>query len=162
MDARAIEILEQFAQEVVPELQTQARSFGPSIRYGIGGNALVIDGHPHIGVLMYGRGPTTSGASKGDPTLYENILSWINRHGITPKNDDPERPMTSETLAFMISRSIHRHGTRLYQEIKRGGQPKDIFGVVLTEDRISNLLKTIADDMQTRITSDLLTNLTAL
>lgn len=152
------EILEQFARDVVPQLQAIAGSFGESIRYGVGGNALVIDGHPHINVLNYGRGPTTLGASKGDPSLKEQILSWINRHNITPRNDDPERPMSSESLAAVITRSIHRNGTRLYQEIKRGAQPKDVFGVVLTEDRINALLSQLSENYQILITSEILKN----
>lgn len=158
MDTRDAEILEQFARAVVPELQNVTGSFGPSIRYGVGGNALVIDGHPHIGVLMYGRGPTTQGAAKGDPSLYDQILSWINRHNIQPRNDDPERPMTSESLAHAITRSIHRNGTRLYQEIKRGAQPKDIFGQVITEERITNLLSMLSENYEQILISDLLRN----
>ena len=159
MDERDREILEQFARQVVPELQAISTSFGPTIRYGIGGTGLLIDGHPHIGVLMYGRGPTTSAAVRGNPPLHELILDWINRKNIRPKNEDPNKPMSSESLAFLITRSIHRNGTRLYQEIKRGAAPRDVFGVVLTKDRIDNLLKLLSDNYEQRIISDLLKNL---
>lgn len=156
MDTRDAEILRQFAETVVSELQAVVGSFAPSVRYGIGGNALVIDGHPHIGVLNYGRGPTRSGAQSSGKPLRELILEWINRHSIQPRNDDPERPMSKETLAFIISRSIHRNGTRLYQEIKRGAKPRDVFGNILTQDRIDNLLSLLSGEYEQRVVNDLM------
>lgn len=149
------EILEQFARQVVPELQAVSGSFGPSIGYHFGGKALVIDAHPHIGVLMYGRGPTKQGASKGDPSLQESILAWINRHNIQPR-DNGTKPITKEALSFMIAKSIHENGTRLYQEIKRGAKPKDPFGNIITEERIEAVLNLLSTSYEQRITSELL------
>jgi hypothetical protein len=155
MTNRDEEILDQWARDVLPQLQSLSKSFGPSIRYGIGNDALLIDGHPQIGVLVYGRGPTTFGASRGEPPLRERILDWIQSKGIQPRSDN-ETPMSQESLAFLITRSIHRNGTRLYQEIKRGAQPRDIFGDIITEDRVNNLLKLLSDEYEQKIVSDVL------
>lgn len=156
MDTRDEEILEQWARDVLPQLQNISESFGPSIRYGIGSDALLIDGHPHIGVLMYGRGPTTSGATAANPPLKELILDWVKRKNIVPRNDNPDKPMSQESLAFLITQSIHRNGTRLYQEIKRGASPRDVFGNVITKERVDNLLKLLSDEYESRIISDIM------
>lgn len=159
MDARDEEILDQWARDVLPQLQNISQSFGPSIRYGIGSDALLIDGHPHIGVLMYGRGPTTSGVTAANPPLKELILEWVKRKNIMPRENTHGTPMSQESLAFLITQSIHRNGTRLYQEIKRGASPRDVFGEVITKDRLDNLLKLLSDEYEARIVSDLLKNL---
>lgn len=156
MDERDREILEQFARQVVPELQNVSGSFGSSIRYGVGGTGMLIDGHPHIGVLMYGRGPTTQGARRGNPPLSELILDWVRRKNIQPRNDNPDKPMSQESLAYLITQSIHRNGTRLYQEIKRGAAPRDIYGNILSEDRVNNLLLQLSDNYEARLYSDIL------
>lgn len=151
------EILEQFGRDVVPELKLVSGSFGPSIGYHIGQSALVIDGHPHIGVLMYGRGPTGQGARRSEPSLQEAIMAWIKRHNIQPQERNGKK-ITQETLSFLITRSIHENGTRLYQEIKRGGKPRDPFGAIIAEARIENLLTLLSDSYEQRLTTDILLN----
>ncbi len=153
-------ILEQFALAVIPELQSVTGSFGPSIRAEVGYSGLTIDGHPHLGVLMYGRGPTRSGAGRSEPSLEESILAWINRHNIQPKPSDNGKQITVEKLAFLIARSIHKYGTKLYQEIQRGGQPRDPFGAIITESRIDAMLSQITDVYEIRLTSDMVRALT--
>jgi len=152
------EILNQFAQSVVPEIQSVVGSFAPSIGYRIGESALTIDGHPHIGVLNYGRGPTRNGVGRSDPSLNEQIMAWIQRHNITPQERNG-KTITRETLGYLITKSIHENGTRLYQEIKRGGKPRDVFGNIITESRIENLLSLLSTSYEQRLTSDLLTTL---
>lgn len=149
------DILDQFGRAVVPELQKVSGSFGPSIGYHIGQSALVIDGHPHIGVLIYGRGPTRSGVTKSDPTLKQQITAWIKRHNIQPQERNGVT-ITQDTLAFLITRSIHENGTRLYQEIKRGGKPRDPFGAIITEQRIDNLINLLSDSYEQRLSSDVI------
>jgi hypothetical protein len=64
-----------------------------------------------------GRGPTKSG---GNGELYKSILQWIQEKGITPEG------ITIESLAFLISRKIHREGTAIYRGEKQGIDLKGI------------------------------------
>lgn len=60
----------------------------------------------NIGALEYGRKPTSSGASKGSPTLYEQIQEWIKVKGIANGMDEREQ----KSVAYLITRKIHREG----------------------------------------------------
>lgn len=65
----------------------------------------------HIGTAEYGRKPTGSGASKGNPTLYEQIADWAKTKGIITSLNDSK----SRSIVYLITRKIHREGwkTRL-------------------------------------------------
>lgn len=64
-----------------------------------------------------GRKPTEK---DGSGQLYKSILGWIDAKGITPDG------ITKESLAFLISRKIHREGTRLYRGERQGVDLKGI------------------------------------
>lgn len=52
--------------------------------------------------IEYGRRPTVN---KGDGKLQEKILRWIDEKGITPKDG-----ISKKSLAYLITRKIHREG----------------------------------------------------
>lgn len=52
--------------------------------------------------IEYGRRPTVN---KGDGKLQEKILQWIDEKGITPKDG-----ISKKSLAYLITRKIHREG----------------------------------------------------
>lgn len=64
-----------------------------------------------------GRQPTQN---DGNGALYNSILQWIDAKGITPDG------ITKESLAFLISRKIHREGTKLYRGERQGVDLKGI------------------------------------
>lgn len=64
----------------------------------------------YIMTLEHGRGPTKRGAKKGNPTLRESILAWIKQRNIQPEG------ISQKSLAYLISRKIHREGTELYRK----------------------------------------------
>lgn len=131
------ELLREFAETVVPELRRVAgKSFGPTIDYETTSDSLEIFGSPFISVIVDGRRPTKSGASRSNPSLRDRILFWIEEKGIQPKPDENGNIPSVESLAFIIARSIHKKGTLLFQ---RGGG-NNIFDTVLTNDRIEALL----------------------
>ena len=135
------EILEQFAKEILPELQGVSKGFAPSISYEVGDDFLLITASPYIRVLIDGRAPTREGAKKGSPTLQEAILSWIERHSITPRANKDGKIPTQEQLSWMISKSIHKYGTKLYQQ----GGGNNIFDTIITTERIDNLLNLLTE-----------------
>lgn len=59
-----------------------------------------------IGALEYGRKPTSSGASKGNPTLFEQIKEWAKIRGIITNINDREQL----GIVYAITRKIHREG----------------------------------------------------
>jgi hypothetical protein len=91
-----------------------------------------------IGALISGRRPTGSGASRGTPSLYEQIREWIDNKGISPDGD-----MTKESLAWAITKKIHKSGTRS----SRNQAPKlDLNGVVevSVKESINDVTQAIA------------------
>lgn len=77
-----------------------------SLRFEIVNNGLIVYGNDYIYYLIYGRKPTVSG---GSGVLKDSIRNWIDAKGITP--DDG---MSKDTLAFLITRKIHRMGNSIY------------------------------------------------
>jgi hypothetical protein len=129
-------IFSNFAETVIPKLKEVAGRFGNSIEYKADDNVLIIWGSPFISVLWKGRRPTTSGAKKGNPTLQQIIRKWIDEKGIVPYNE-----ISRDSLAFLITRSIHQKGTLLYQQ----GGKENPFNKVLTDESINNLLSLLTD-----------------
>ena len=143
------EILQQFADVIVPEMKAVSKRFADSIEAEVTDTSLVINASPYINVLIDGRGPTRIGAPKGNPTLQQIIRKWIDEKGITPRIDKSGRLPTKDQLSWAISKSIHLYGDRLYQ---RGGG-NNIYDSIITPQRIDNLLSLLADQYYTIIKS---------
>lgn len=158
MSKRDREILDQFAQTLVPELRAIAgESFGKTIESEVTDTSLTITASPYIAVLWKGRGPTGSGARRGSPTLQEVILGWIQRKNIQPQPTVSGRVMSIEQLSWAMSKSIHIRGTLLYRQ---GGKP-NIFDPIITEQRIDSLLSLFGERYLNSVTTTVLDNLKA-
>jgi hypothetical protein len=143
------EIFDQFTNTIIPELKKVSGSLGSTMYAENTENSLTIYASPFISVLWNGRKPTSMGAKTGNPTLQKSILDWINKKGIGGKANKDGNVPTSEQLSWAISKSIHLHGTKLYQQ----GGKQNIFDTILTSNRIDNLLSLIADKYYTQIIS---------
>lgn len=141
------EILQQFADALVPELKAVSKGFADSIESEVTEDTLTIKASPYINTLIYGRGPTKSGAKKGTPTLQQQILKWVESKSITPRANSRGKVPTQEQLSWAISKSIHRDGTKLYQE----GGKNDIFGSIITQNRLASLQTAISKNYLTQI-----------
>lgn len=144
------EILKQFGEALLPELRKVAGShFGQTIESEVSpdGKTLEITADKYIRVLIDGRAPTSSGATKGNPTLQEMILAWVQRKNITPFPSATGKVPTLEQLSWMFSNRIHKHGTKLYQQ----GGGNNIFDPIITEQRINSLLSLMADHYLNRV-----------
>jgi hypothetical protein len=62
--------------------------------------------HRSIGSLEYGRKPTSSGATKGNPSLYEQILDWMQYRSVFAGLKGNER----KSVAYAITKKIHEKG----------------------------------------------------
>ena len=143
------ELLQQFADVIVPEMKAVSKRFADSIEAEVSESTLLITASPYIRTLIDGRGPTSLNAVKGNPTLQQIIRKWIDEKGITPRIDKNGRLPTKDQLSWAISKSIHMYGDRLYQ---RGGG-NNIYDSIITPQRIDNLLSLLADQYYTIIKS---------
>lgn len=141
------EILQQFADALVPELKSVSGRFAPSIESEVTDTSMTIYASPYIRVLIDGRGPTRTGASKGSPTLQQIIRAWIDQKSITPRANANGIIPTLDQLSWAISKSIHAKGTLLYQ---RGGG-NNIYDTIITKSRIDNLVSLIGQKYFTQI-----------
>ena len=143
-------ILNDFAINALQQLQPIAKGFAPSLAYEISeqenSTELKITGHRYILTLIYGRGPTKEGATKGNPTLRETILEWVRKHSITMQDEKSGKALKDEVVAFLIAKKIHREGTLLYRNIQKGQKPINIFDDVIGRDKIDKLKKDITTD----------------
>jgi hypothetical protein len=89
----------------------------------------------YVGALVFGRKPTSGGG--GDKSLYSMILDWIKVKGITP--DDPK--MTDNTLAYLITRKIHKQGIKVPNQFNDGKLIDNTFTAESVQDLKSELMK---------------------
>lgn len=128
-------ILNEFANKLMPDLQKASKRFAPSIESKIDDTGLEITASEHIWTLVYGRKPTRKGVSAGSPSVRELLLDWINEKGITPQANDKGKVPTLLQLSYAMSRTIHVHGDSLF----RSGKKRDIFGAIFAQYRFDEL-----------------------
>ena len=144
-----INILKQFAEKIVPEIEAVSGRFADSIEFEVDKDGLEITASPYITTLIDGRPPTSIGAKKGSPTLQQIIRAWIDEKSIVPTPNQAGKTPSKESLSWAISQSIHKYGDLLYQ---RGGG-NNIFEGVITEDRLNSLLNLIGEKYFNEINS---------
>ena len=89
----------------------------------------------YVGALVFGRKPTSGGG--GGKSLYSMILDWIKVKGITP--DNPK--MTDNTLAYLISRKIHKQGIKVPNQFNDGKLIDNTFTTESVQDLKNELIK---------------------
>ena len=92
----------------------------------------------------YGRRPTSPGSKKGNPTLREAILAWVERKGIG-------EPKDRKSIAYLISKKIHEQGDRLYRGELGITPPTGILTSVINDGRIDDLKKQIVVELFTEL-----------
>ena len=90
----------------------------------------------YVGALVFGRKPT-SGGGGGGKSLYSIILDWINVKGITP--DNPK--MSVNTLAYFITRKIHKQGIEVPNDFNDGKLIDNTFTAESVQDLKNELIK---------------------
>lgn len=146
MDANQKNLLSQFLQGIIDDIRTRHSAAGQkssgktidSLRQVIRERDGILYAAKYFRRLEDGRGPTKN-STKGNPTLKESLLEWMNTQGIkaTPyrrkDGSTQDQAKANESLAFLIARSIHRFGDRLFRS---GGRSGVISGAI-TQQRIS-------------------------
>lgn len=153
-------ILEQFTEALKKDIKiVVGKRFSSSIESEVSENSLSITGSSFIPVLIYGRKPTSPNAPKGNPTFQQVIYSWIQDKGIQAKADKQGKVMNQLSLSWAISTYIHRHGDILYNYVKSGGAPKDIFSTIINQKRLDSLTNTIGAMFTQSVSSDIIKDL---
>lgn len=90
----------------------------------------------YVGALVFGRNKTRNRGG-GERSLYSMIMDWIKVKGITP--DDPK--MTDNTLAYLITRKIHKEGIKVPNAYNDGKLIDNTFTAESVQDLKSELIK---------------------
>ena len=108
--------------------------FEESLEINVSKGNAKIEGSEYAVQLDEGRKPTSSGSS-GGIKLIDQIKEWIKDKGIVSniKNDND-----NSTLAFLITRKIHRDG---WNRSKHGGV--GLISEVITASRIQSIINKI-------------------
>lgn len=156
MDKNTRRILDTFGKQSTAAMKRNAARYSASggleksIRYEVTDDGLTIYAINYIEWSERGRGKTREGARKGNPTLFESILAWINYKHLPLWRDKKGRFISKRTMAFMISRKIHKEGNLLFR--KKGF--RNIYSSVLTEKAVRDVVKRMTDDYIVRTSSD--------
>jgi hypothetical protein len=146
-DKKEKKIVKTFADALVKDMAKAIPSASgktaKSLRTELTPNGFVIYGGEQIGAIIDGRKPTKNGAPKGNPTLQEEIFSWIKSRSIRPK----ESNMSQVSLSWVISRSIHKKG------YKGKG---NIFKELLSLKNFSSLTSMLAQEKAITIQSSII------
>lgn len=113
-----------------------------SLRFEITETHLIIHGENYAYFLIYGRKPTQA---KGKGTVKEEILKWIRAKNISSE-------ISEKSLAFLISRKIHREGTSIY--IKHKGQNSGLIDNILTKEIIDEFNRKFTAQLETELQAE--------
>lgn len=118
-------------------------------------SGFVIKANDYVYYLEFGRRPTRGGASGGigGMTLQKRIRKWIDDKNITPR----EKNMTKDSLAFLITRKIHKEGTTIWRHFK--GKPSGLISDVFNTEWVDSLLGEVGDQTILNISTDILKDL---
>jgi hypothetical protein len=142
------DILQSFAARFIQDLResmdssgvTASGNFNRSLTADITANSVTVLGARYAGAIELGRKPTSGG---GNGELRKAIRSWIDDKGINPAD------ISKDSLAFIITRKIHREGTKLYRGTDSYGRtkPSRVITGVIEDGRIEKLAQSVVLDV---------------
>ena len=152
-----IKVLKKFGESLVTDISQSIEQSGisasgnlqRSIYYKLTDNRLTVYGAPYAKTAEEGRGPT----QKAGGDLRSQIRRWIDDKGIIPDG------ITKDSLAFLISRKIHREGTALFNGTDFYGRtkPSMVIEGVVQDGRIDelkqDLIKTYVAQIKTLLSA---------
>ena len=141
--------LDEFDKKLISDLRKSLDAAGTtasgktkdSLNSDITFDSYKLYGRKFIFGLEYGRKPSSP---TGNGSLKEIILEWIKVKPIIPKDG-----ISQDTLAFLITRKIHREGDLLHstkQNFRGMKAPTGIINDVINDGRIKELSKRLILD----------------
>jgi hypothetical protein len=103
----------------------------------------------HVGAMVGGR-VKSSNTGSGE-SLRSVIRKWIDDKGITPYADKKGRPVSKDSLAYLITRKIHTRGIQVPNKYNDGQLIKE----VITQDKIDELLRQIGGNYITEFKNEI-------
>lgn len=150
------DILKSFAARFIQDLResmdssgvTASGKFNRTLEATITPNSVVVTGQRYAGAIEIGRKPTSAG---GTGELRKAIRSWIDDKGINPAD------ISKDSLAFLITRKIHREGTALYRGTDHYGRskPSRVITGVIEDGRIEKLAESVVLDVISQFRSEI-------
>lgn len=119
-------------------------NFERSIRSETTETSTQISGAMYIGAAVYGRKPTSA---SGPGVLRGLIRQWIDDKGIVPYDN-----ISKDSLAFLITRHIHKFGIKIPNQYGNDGR---LLQDTFTPQSITELQKEISRFYVTNIVSDI-------
>ena len=121
-------------------------SFAKSLRVEILEQSGVIKGTlygaNHSVFVDDGRGKTTG---SGNGQLKMQIRKWIDDKGITPRDK-----ISKDSLAYLISRKIHREGWR-----PKNRYPNGVISSVINDKAIKELINSLGSSVKTQVRTEI-------
>jgi hypothetical protein len=155
-------IVQDFAAKLQNDLSASVNASGisasgnlaKSFRYELNPTKLRLYAAAYAGAAEDGRKPTVNG---GNGALREQIRRWIDQKGIVPKPDANGRAVSKDSLAYLISRKIHREGTALFNGVDHYGRtkPTGIITGVINDGRLDSLKKQLITSFVFQIKQDI-------
>lgn len=134
------ELLKSFATDTVADIRqsmdvsgvTASGKFNRSLESDVTDKEVLITGLKYAGAIESGRKPSSGGTG----VLRALIRSWIDDKGIIPTGG-----ISKDSLAYLITRKIHKEGTRLYNGTDFYGRskPSKVIAGVVKDGRIQEL-----------------------
>jgi hypothetical protein len=125
--------------DLVAEYDKQKRRASGKFEEGlklIGTNTSAeILGYEYSGAMEFGRKPSTTGPPKGQGVLQTAIEQWIKDKGIKASDG-----ISESSLAFLITRKIHREGWKASNQF---GATGNLLSNIITEERIQELIDSV-------------------
>ena len=150
------DILQSFAARFIQDLResmdssgvTASGNFNKILKATITPNTVVVEGERYAGAIELGRKPTSGG---GNGELRKAIRSWIDDKGISPAD------ISKDSLAFIITRKIHREGTKLFRGTDSYGRtkPSRVITGVIEDGRIEKLAQSVVLDVVSQFRSEI-------
>ena len=146
---RSRNIIREFGEELLAEIKAATpRASGATadaINIEFTPLGFIIRGPEYINNLINGRGASKKGSKPGE--LFPKILEWIKSLSIRPR----ESGMSTEVLAFLITRSIHRKGFKgkgdFYKDVLNQAKINSVADKLL-EERSKSILQQIKETFE--------------
>lgn len=116
-----------------------------SITSRVEGDSGIIEGSSILYFGEFGRGPSKKGPQPG--ILKDLIREWIDVKGIVPKDG-----ISKDTLAFLITRKIHRDGIKVPNNYNDG----EILSSVINQEAVNELIEEFGATLVGEFESELL------
>jgi hypothetical protein len=133
-------IIQDIRKSIADKGLTASGKSAKTLKATITESKLLIEGEGYFDYMQNGRGPSQRRGS--GPSLYDQIREWIDVKGIVARDR-----ISRDSLAFLITRKIHRDGIMVPHGEYNPGLNEYNHGGVLSDVINDKLIKEIEQEM---------------